>query len=50
MGKVGRYKADLVVGTCLLLHNDCYYHAWLLELQMFMWIPWKKRVVFLIVE
>jgi hypothetical protein len=38
MGKVGRCKADLGVGACLLLHNGCCYHVWLLKLQIFMWI------------
>jgi len=50
MGKVGSCKADLFVGTCLLLHKSCCYLAWLLELQIFMWVLWKKRVVFLIVD
>jgi hypothetical protein len=48
MGIVGRCKADLVVSTCLLLHNGCCYRGWLLELQIC--ILWKKRVVFLIVD
>jgi len=50
MGKAGHCKADLGVGTCLLLHNGCWYYGLLLELQIFMWIPWKKRVVLSIVE
>jgi hypothetical protein len=48
MGNVGRCKADLGVGTTLLLHNGFYYHGLLLllEIHIFMWILWKKRVVF----
>ena len=50
MGKVGRCKPNLGLGNCLLLHKGCCYHGLLLEHQIFMWILWKKRVVFLIVE